>query len=117
LTATRVNIEEGAWTDLRFATLARLLGLAGGHDHALILCAKIWSWQTAHYTPEAPTYAVEHALVDGVLGTGGAAAMIKARLAEDCSGYSSRVEQGRARPSHLVPLGHGRYLDGARHRR
>lgn len=76
-----VRIDASAWGDLRFATLARLCGFADA-EHALIKCAKIWSWQTEHYTPAAPTYTVELDLVESALGPGGAEHMVRARLAE-----------------------------------
>ncbi len=77
-----VRIDAPAWGDLRFATLARLCGFADA-EHALIKCAKIWSWQTEHYTPEAPTYEVDPEIVESALGEGGTANMIRARLAEE----------------------------------
>lgn len=77
-----VRIDAAAWGDLRFATLARLCGFADA-EHALIKCAKIWSWQTEHYTPECPTYVVEVDLVESALGAGGAAHLVRARLAEE----------------------------------
>lgn len=77
-----VRIDAPAWGDLRFATLARLCGFADA-EHALIKVAKIWSWQTEHYTPDAPTYEVDPELVDSALGEGGAGHMVRARLAEE----------------------------------
>lgn len=77
-----VRIEAEAWSDLRFATLARLMGFAD-LDHALIKCSRIWSWQTEHYTPDEPTYVVDADLIESALGLGGAAAMVRARLAEE----------------------------------
>lgn len=112
MTAPQVTIAADEWTDLRYDTLARLLRLPGGRDHALILCMRIRAWQTEHYTPAAPTYCVDHALADGVLGDGGAAALVRARLAVetpdglfiDGSDRPGRIdwlhrlqEQGRAR--------------------
>jgi hypothetical protein len=89
------RIEALAWGDLRFATLARLCGL-GDADHALIKCAKIWSWQTDHYTPEAPTYVVSVDLVEAVLGTDGGAHLVRARLAEETpDGLRMRGSKGR----------------------
>lgn len=90
-----VRIEAEAWTDLRFATLARILGLADA-DHALIRTARIWSWQAEHYTPEAPTYVVDLDTIESALGTGGAAALVRARLAEEVpDGYRIRGALGR----------------------
>lgn len=90
-----VRIEAEAWTDLRFATLARILGLAEA-DHALIRTARIWSWQAEHYTPEAPTYVVDLDTIESALGTGGGAALVRARLAEDApGGYRIRGAAGR----------------------
>ncbi len=80
-----VRIEAMAWGDIRFATLARLCGLADA-EHALIKCSKIWSWQTEHYTPDEPTYVVDIEIVESVLGCGGSAHMIRARLAEEGPG-------------------------------
>jgi hypothetical protein len=77
-----VRIEAEAWSDLRFTTLARLLGLAD-LEHALIKTARIWSWQTEHYTPERPTYVVDSEIAESALGPGGAAARVRARLAEE----------------------------------
>lgn len=59
-----VRIEAEAWTDLRFATLARLMGFADAH-HALIKTAVLWSWQAEHYTPEALTYVVDQDTAEG----------------------------------------------------
>jgi hypothetical protein len=90
-----VRIEAHAWGDLRFATLARLIGAAEA-DHALIKVAKIWSWQTEHYTPEAPTYWVEPDLVESALGPGGADALVRSRLAEEGpGGLRPRGTRGR----------------------
>ncbi len=77
-----VRIDASAWGDLRFATLARLCGFADA-EHALIKCAKIWSWQTEHYTPDSPTYVVDLELVESALGAGSASHLVRARLAEE----------------------------------
>lgn len=58
-----VRIEARAWGDLRFATLARLLGLADS-DHALIKVARLWSWQTEHYAADRPTYVLDDQTVE-----------------------------------------------------
>lgn len=93
--SARVNIELEAWTDPRFSTLARILGLAD-RDHALILCAKIWAWQTERYTPDKPTYVVSADMIDGVLGAGGAAALVRSELAEELpEGFRIRGSHGR----------------------
>lgn len=90
-----VRIEAEAWSDLRFATLARILGL-GSPDYALIRTARIWSWQAEHYTPEAPTYVVDLDTIESALGTGGAAALVRARLAEETpDGFRMRGAHGR----------------------
>lgn len=90
-----VRIEAEAWSDLRFATLARILGFAD-LDHALIKVSRIWSWQTEHYTPDAPTYVVDADLIDSALGTGGAQAMVRSRLAEEePGGFRVRGSKGR----------------------
>lgn len=90
-----VRIEASAWGDLRFATLARLCGFADA-EHALIKVAKIWSWQTEHYRPDAPTYVVDPELVESALGPGGAGHMVRARLAEEGpDGLRIRGSEGR----------------------
>lgn len=93
--AAPVRIEGSAWNDLRFVTLARLMGFADG-EHALIKVSRIWSWQTDHYTPDAPTYIVDVDLVESALGVGGAAALVRARLAEEePDGLRIRGSEGR----------------------
>ncbi len=93
LTAVRIDTE--AWSDLRFGALARHLGMAG-HEHALIMVAKIWSWQTANFTWERPTYVVASWVIESVLGGGGADAMVRCELAEATpSGYRIRGTKGR----------------------
>lgn len=77
-----VRIEASEWGELRYVTLARLMGLADA-DHALIKAARIRAWQTEHYTPEAPTYVVDPDIVESALGAGGAAALVRARLAAE----------------------------------
>lgn len=90
-----VRIDASAWGDLRFATLARLCGFADA-EHALIKCAKIWSWQTEHYTEDSPTYVVDPDLVESALGPGGALHLVRARLAEEGpSGLRIRGSTGR----------------------
>ncbi len=90
-----VRIEAEAWADLRFTTLARILGLAD-LDHALIRCARIWSWQAEHYTPESPTYVVDEDTIESALGVGGGAAMVRSRLAEEVpSGFRIKGTVGR----------------------
>lgn len=80
-----VRIEAEAWTDLRFATLARLLGLADA-DHALIRTARLWSWQAEH-----PALSVDADTIESVLGAGGPAAMVRAKLADETpTGYRLR---------------------------
>lgn len=91
-----VRIESEAWDDLRFRTLARLLGMVDG-DLALIKCGRLWSWQAEHYTPEAPTYVVDADTIDSALGVaGGAAAMVRAKLADEVpEGFRVRGAEGR----------------------
>ncbi len=90
-----VRIDAEAWSDLRFATLARILGYTD-RDLALVKVARIWSWQTEHYTPDAPTYVVDQDTVDSALGDGGAVALVRARLAEEVpDGYRIRGSEGR----------------------
>jgi hypothetical protein len=79
--STRTNIEAKAWDDIRFAVLARLLGLAD-RDFALVKCARIWSWQAEYYTPERPTYVVSPDIVDAILGPDGHAHLVRAQLGE-----------------------------------
>lgn len=90
-----VRIDAAAWGDLRFATLARLCGFADA-EHALIKCAKIWAWQTEHYTDELPTYVVDPDIVESALGPGGAGHMVRARLADSGpDGLRIRGSKGR----------------------
>jgi hypothetical protein len=77
-----VRIEASDWGELKYATLARLMGFVDA-DHALVKVAKIWAWQTEHYTPERPTYVVDPEIAESALGPGGAAALLRARLAEE----------------------------------
>lgn len=90
-----VRIEACAWGDLRFATLARLCGFADA-EHALIKVSKIWSWQTEHYTPDAPTYVVDAEIIESALGELGAERMVRARLAEATpDGFRIKGSEGR----------------------
>ena len=90
-----VRIEARAWTDIRFATLARLLGLADA-DHALIKVARLWSWQTEHFAPDQPTYEVDGDTIESVLGPGGPAAMVRAKLADQtATSYRIRGTEGQ----------------------
>lgn len=90
-----VRIDAEAWSDLRFATLARILKLAD-RDHALIKVARIWSWQAENYTPEKPTYVVDQDTIDSALGDGGSAAMVRARLAEEVpDGFRIKGAKGK----------------------
>lgn len=90
-----VRIESRAWNDLRFAALARLVGLVDA-DHALIKVARLWSWQTEHYKPERPTYVVKADIIEGALGPGGATAMVRAGLAtETFDGYRIHGTEGQ----------------------
>lgn len=90
-----VRIEAKAWGDQRFATLARALGARVTPDLGLSLlevglmrCAKLWSWQTDNYSPDSPTYVVDLDTIESVLGDGGAAALVRAKLAtETPDGY------------------------------
>lgn len=83
----RVNLEPESFGDPRFAHLARLLAMPGGDGHfALIKVALIWSWQTEHYTPDAPCFHVPEEVIEmalGVDGAAGCAALVRARLAEE----------------------------------
>lgn len=77
-----VRIESRAWSDLRFATLARILGLADA-DHALIKVARLWSWQTEHFKAESPTYVIDRDTIESVLGDRGPEALVRAKLATE----------------------------------
>lgn len=92
----RVNIEEGAWTDRRFAILANVLGYSDAH-HALIKCAALWSWQTANFSPDAPTYIVDADTLDACLDRSDSGpALVRAKLAEETpDGYRIKGSQGR----------------------
>jgi hypothetical protein len=93
--AAPVRIEARAWTDPRFATLARLLGLERS-EFALILCAKIWSWQTENYTVETPTDVVDADTLESILGPSGPAALVRAKLADETpDGYRMRGTEGQ----------------------
>lgn len=90
-----VRIDAAAWGDLRFATLARLCGFAD-LEHGLIKCARIWSWQTEHYTEERPTHVVDVDTIESVLGPNGAAHLVRAKLAEETpDGFRIRGSLGR----------------------
>lgn len=121
-----VRIEARAWGDIRFATLARLLGLADS-DHALIKVARLWSWQTEHYTADQPTYVVDADTIESVLGAGGPAALVRAKLATEVPGgyrlhgtegqiewcqdlSSTRQQAGRARAAGARRDARGRLL-------
>lgn len=124
--AAPVRIESRAWGDVRFATLARVLGLADA-DHALIKVARLWSWQTDHYDPERPTYELDRDTIESVLGSGGPEALVRAKLATETeSGWrmhgtegqiewswglaSKRSRAGRARADSARRGGDGRLL-------
>lgn len=90
-----MRIEARAWNDPRYATLARLQGFADA-DHALIKCARIWAWQTASYSPDNPTYAVDQDTIESILGPGGAASLVRAKLAEETpEGYRMKGTEGQ----------------------
>jgi hypothetical protein len=95
VTLARISIEAGAWTDPRFAMLARYLGLADA-EHALIRCARVWAWQTERFTPDAPTYVVTAELLETLMGPGSPAALVRAGLAEELpEGFRIRGSEGR----------------------
>lgn len=93
---TSVTIAAEAWSDVRFVRLALRapqygLRFADAH-HALIACARLWAWQTLHWTPDAPTYVVSRDVLGELFAPyapGGresadpAAVLIAVRLAED----------------------------------
>lgn len=92
--AAPVRIEARAWNDIRFMTLARLLNLADS-DHALIKVARLWSWQTEHYTADNPTYAIDRDTIESVLGPDGPGALVRAKLADETpSGWRMRGTEG-----------------------
>jgi hypothetical protein len=93
--SARVSIESEAWNDPCFVTLARLCGFADS-DHALIKCAKLWSWQTENFRPEKPTYVVDADTIEAFLGPGAASAMVRAKLADETpDGFFIRGSVGR----------------------
>jgi hypothetical protein len=95
VTLARISIEAGAWTDPRFAMLARYLGLADA-EHALIRCARVWAWQTERFTPDVPTYVVTAELLETLMGPGSPAALVRAGLAEEMpEGFRIRGSEGR----------------------
>jgi hypothetical protein len=95
VTLARISIEAGAWTDPRFAMLARYLGLADA-EHALIRCARVWAWQTERFTPDVPTYVVTAELLETLMGPGSPAALVRAGLAEELpDGFRIRGSEGR----------------------
>jgi hypothetical protein len=112
-----VRIEARAWGDIRFATLARLLCL-GDPDYALIKVARLWSWQTEHFTAESPTYVLDADTIASVLGPHGPDALVRARLAtrtdggyrihgtegniEWCEGLSSKRQRAGAKRARLA---------------
>lgn len=79
--AAPVRIEARAWSDIRFRTLARLLGMSDP-DLALIKVARLWSWETEHYHPDRPTYVLDRDTIESVLGPDGPEALVRAQLAE-----------------------------------
>lgn len=76
-----VRIEARAWNDIRFRTLARLLGMSDP-DLALIKVARLWSWETENYHPDRPTYVLDRDTIESVLGPDGPEALVRAQLAE-----------------------------------
>lgn len=96
MSSARVNIEPQAWGDIRFGVLARLCGLTD-HDHALAKCARLWGWQTEHYTPQRPTYVVDGLLIESIFARSDAPAMlVRAQLAEAVpEGFRIRGSIGR----------------------
>lgn len=87
MTLARANIEPEAWTDPRFLLLAKYCGFGpgeAGREVAIVRCAKMWAWQTAKYTPDAPTYVVDAAIIESFLAVDNAVeAMVKSGLAEE----------------------------------
>lgn len=99
-----VTVLTKAWTDLRFITLGRVLGITTGD--ALSRCMKLWGWQAANYSPERPTYVVDADTIESAFGvvpnaTGVAEALVRARLAEETpDGFrirGTRDDRGRSR--------------------
>lgn len=78
--AAPVRLEEEVFTDPAVDALAALLGLAD-RDSAVGKLARLWAWQTEHYTDAKPTYAVPRAILIGIFGARGPEAMVDAGLA------------------------------------
>lgn len=74
--AASVRIDDGAFTDERFAVLAALCGLADA-DHARGKMARLWRQCTDKHV-----YSLSRPMIDVVLGPGGAQKLIDADLGE-----------------------------------
>jgi hypothetical protein len=115
--SARVNIEVEAWGDVRFAVLARACSFADAH-HALIKCARVWAWQTANYTPDAPTYVVPREIIEIELGERGPDALLRARLAvEEPAGFRMRGSEGRIEWLYALRAAGQRGSEAARRKR
>lgn len=71
----RINVDQQALTDARFARLAQLRGWADG-DHALGKMLRVWS-ECIHRGPELEAWVIDHHL-----GAGAAGDLLVCRLAE-----------------------------------
>jgi hypothetical protein len=78
--AAAVTLSAEFFDDPSFDHLGVLLGI--DPDLARMKVARLWSWQTEHYSEERPTYVIPEGFVIGKLGAKGPAAMIEAGLAE-----------------------------------
>lgn len=80
--------------DPRFDTAGVLMGVDG--DLVRFRMIRLWSWQTEHYTPEAPTYVVSRVALIGVFKRADAPeALVAADLVEECpDGFYIRGTEG-----------------------
>lgn len=78
--AAAVTLSAEFFDDPSFDHLGVLLDI--DPDLARMKVARLWSWQTEHYSEERPTYVIPEGFVIGKLGAKGPAAMIEAGLAE-----------------------------------
>ena len=75
-----VRLEAEFFDDPAVDALATILGYAD-RDTASGKLARLYSWQTAKFTAERPTYAVPRSILIGIFGVGGPEAVVEAGLA------------------------------------